>query len=65
MKKLILAVALASTLIGCGRIETGNVGVRTDFNKTVETEELNPGWYGALFTSVDEFTIKEIRYEHN
>lgn len=59
MKKLILAIAAASTLIGCGRIETGNVGVRTDFNKAVETTELQPGWYGALFSSVDEFTIKE------
>lgn len=59
MKKLILAVALASFVVGCGRIETGNVGVRTDFNKTVQTTELAPGWYGSLFTNVDEFTTKE------
>ena len=65
MKKLILAVALASTLIGCGRIETGNIGVRTDFNKSIETTELNPGWYGALLTSVDEFSTKEIEVAMN
>lgn len=46
-------------LSACGRIETGNVGVRTDFNKTIEQEELPPGWYGALFTSVDEYVAKE------
>lgn len=65
MKKLILAVALASSLIGCGRIETGNIGVRTDFNKSIETTELNPGWYGALLTSVDEFSTKEIEVAMN
>jgi hypothetical protein len=31
----------------CGRIETGNVGVRTDFNKQVELIEMNPGFYTA------------------
>jgi regulator of protease activity HflC (stomatin/prohibitin superfamily) len=65
MKKLILAIAVASTLIGCGRIETGNVGVRTDFNKAIESTEVNPGWYGAFLTSVDEFTTKEVELQMN
>ena len=43
----------------CGRIETGNVGVRTDFNKTIETTEIQPGWYGAFLTSVNEYVTKE------
>lgn len=61
MKMTVLALAISVTLSGCwGRIETGNVGVRTDFNKKVEAEEVAPGWYGALFTSVDEQTVKEI-----
>lgn len=57
--KMILLVLIALVAVGCGRIETGHVGVRTDFNKTVERDELQPGWYGAVFTSVDEFVIKE------
>lgn len=63
MKKLLLvtSVALAfSQMTGCGRIETGHVGVRTDFNKTIETTEVPPGWYGALFTNVDTYVAKEI-----
>jgi regulator of protease activity HflC (stomatin/prohibitin superfamily) len=67
MKQLNLVPAVVAALIAvaCGRIETGNVGVRTDFNKTVETEEVAPGWYGALFTSVSEFTVKEIEVAMN
>lgn len=65
MKKLILAIAVASTLIGCGRIETGNIGVRTDFNKAIESTELNPGFYTAFLTSVDEFSAKEIEIQMN
>jgi prohibitin 1 len=68
MKKLItvlLAVGFISNLTGCGRIETGNIGVRTDFNKTIVTDELQPGWYGSLFTSVDTYSIKEIEVAQN
>lgn len=65
MKKLILAVAIASTLVGCGRIGTGEVGVRTNFNKTVETTELQPGWYAAVLTSVDAFVVKETEVAFN
>lgn len=61
MKKLlVIALLAASTLtVGCGRIETGYIGVRTDFNKTVETVEVPVGFYGAVLTSVDEYVIKE------
>ena len=59
MKNVVVAL-LCVFIISCGRIETGHVGVRTDFNKTVDPIELSPGWYGALFTSVEEFSIKEI-----
>lgn len=54
-----VVLVLAACCGACGRIETGHVGVRTDFNKTVETAELQPGWYGAVFTSVDEYVTKE------
>ncbi len=65
MKKLLFLLAIVVMLPACGRIETGHVGVRTDFNKTIEETELNPGWYGALFTSVDEYSIKEIEVAQN
>lgn len=63
--KTILMIGLILFVSACGRIETGHVGVRTDFNKTVEEAELNPGWYGALFTSVTEYSIKEIEITLN
>jgi hypothetical protein len=59
MKKIALVAMIASTIVGCGRIETGEVGVRTDFNKTIEMTELSPGWYGALLTSVSKYDIRE------
>lgn len=58
--KTIFVVVLALALVGCGRIETGSVGVRTNFNKQVELAEMNPGFYTAFLTSVDEYTVKEI-----
>lgn len=59
MIKQVALVALAVSLIGCGRIETGHVGVRTDFNKQVETTELRPGFYTAFMTNVDEYVVKQ------
>lgn len=64
MKKLFI-ITLALLTVACGRIETGHVGVRTDFNKTVEATVLQPGWYGALLTSVDEYVIKETELSLN
>lgn len=47
-------------LTGCmGRIETGSVGVRTEWNKSVGMEEVPVGTYGVLFSSVNEYVIKE------
>ena len=63
--KNLLVLCLIVLVIGCGRIETGHVGVRTDFNKTVESTELSPGWYGAFFTSVEEYSVKEIEIPLN
>lgn len=64
MRNILIAV-IALTLAACGRIETGHVGVRTDFNKTVETTEVGVGWYGAFLTSVDSYSIKETELAMN
>lgn len=43
MKKLLLSTLIATTLIGCSQIETGEVGIKTTFGK-VEAS-LTPGLY--------------------
>lgn len=63
--RLLLILIIVVAISACGRIETGNVGVRTDFNKTIETTELQPGWYGAVLTSVDEYVVKETELQLN
>lgn len=58
--RILLAAALIFTLAACGRIETGEVGVRVDFNKKVELDELPPGFYFSPLSSVDRYSAKEI-----
>ena len=60
MKKLFLiAMIAASTLLtACGTVETGNVGVRKTFGQ-VQQEEVQPGFYQSILSSVDEYTTKE------
>src|SRR3569832_13339 len=63
MKKLFYLMALVATLTltGCyGRIETGNVGLRTDFNGTVNSKVEQEGLYTALMSHVDQYTLKEV-----
>jgi len=58
---LLAVVATCMLLTGCwGRIETGNVGVRTNFNGKVDQELVREGLYFAFLSSVDEYTTKEI-----
>lgn len=62
-KKLLVLAALAVTMVGCGRIHTANVGLRTDFNGTVSSQTLSEGFYTAITSSVDEYSGKEIAIE--
>ncbi|MBY0484590.1 SPFH domain-containing protein [Nitrosomonas sp.] len=44
----------------CGRIETGNVGVRVNgFNKQVQENEVPAGFYIAVVDSVSQYVTKE------
>lgn len=66
MRKIMGAFALilaALTMVGCGTIETGNVGVRTAWDGQVNMTELSPGFYTAFLSSVQEFSAKEITVE--
>jgi hypothetical protein len=41
--KIAVLAGLMATTAACTRIETGEVGVRRSFDKTIETTELMPG----------------------
>lgn len=58
--KTVLSLLVCLAFVGCGRIETGTVGVRTDFDKHVEMTEMQPGFYTAFLTDVKEYTVQEI-----
>jgi len=59
MKKLIIALSVA-TLVGCGSIDTGNMGVRTTFSGKVIKDEMQQGFYTSFTSTVDEYSAKEI-----
>lgn len=63
MKKflpLLLLPVLLLIFSSCGTIETGNVGVRTAWNGKISDKEENPGFYMAIFSSVAEYSAREI-----
>ena len=63
MKKLFVVIAILamSLLTGCERLETGEVGLRQDFNKTINQTELYPGSFNqTLIGSVLVFQTKQI-----
>lgn len=67
MKKLslyALALAAALSLTGCyGTIETGQVGVRTNFNGAVDQKVEGEGFYTTFTSHIDKYTLKEIGVE--
>lgn len=64
-KKLIFVSAIAAiALSACTRIETGEVGVRRSFDKTIETTELLPGTVNqTLFGEVLTFPTKDVQVD--
>lgn len=60
-KSLAVIGALAVLTTGCTRIETGEVGLRVDINKQVNTTELVPGsWNQTLVGDVLTFPVKDV-----
>lgn len=51
---------LAMVMSGCGRIETGNVGIRKNFDGTISETIVGTGWYSSVLSGVEEYTTKEI-----
>ena len=59
--KFAVILAAGSSLAACTRIETGEVGVRRSFDKTIETTELQPGTINqTIFGDVLTFPTKDV-----
>lgn len=59
--KLAAVSALAVASAACTRVETGEVGVRRAFDKTIETTELQPGTVNqTIFGDVLTFPTKDV-----
>jgi regulator of protease activity HflC (stomatin/prohibitin superfamily) len=59
-------LTIAIVLGGCTRIETGEVGLRQNFSKTWEADELLPGSFNqTVIGSVQTFKIQDVAVEAN
>jgi regulator of protease activity HflC (stomatin/prohibitin superfamily) len=62
--KVAVLAGLMATVSACTRIETGEVGVRRTFNKTIETTELQPGSINqTIFGEVLTFPTKDVQVD--
>ncbi len=62
--KFAVLLAAGSSLAACTRIETGEVGVRRSFDKTIETTELQPGSINqTLWGDVLTFPTKDVQVD--
>jgi regulator of protease activity HflC (stomatin/prohibitin superfamily) len=64
MKKIFAMMAIALAFTGCTRIDTGEVGLRKNWNKVIETTELPAGSVNqTLVGEVLTFPVREINAE--
>lgn len=62
--KVAVLIGLMATASACTRIETGEVGVRRSFDKTIETTELQPGSINqTIFGEVLTFPTKDVQVD--
>lgn len=62
--KVAVLVGLMASASACTRIETGEVGVRRSFDKTIETTELLPGTVNqTIFGDVLTFPTKDVQVD--
>jgi len=62
--KVAVLVGLMASASACTRIETGEVGVRRSFDKTIETAELMPGTVNqTIFGDVMTFPTKDVQVD--
>ncbi len=61
MKNIVMAVATVAALSGCHVVDTGKVGIRVNFDKTIEDTERVPGSFNqVIFGSMIDFPVKEL-----
>lgn len=61
MKKIFAAIAIALSMTACHVVPEGKVGLRTNFDKTVEQSERMPGSFNqTIVGSVEDFPVREI-----
>lgn len=65
MKKSIALIALSVLAVGCTRIETGEVGLRVNFNGSVEPTELGIGYHQTVIGDVLKFVSRETNVDLN
>jgi hypothetical protein len=61
--KTLFFVMMIAALSACGRIDTGHTGVRTHWDKTVDTQVVRPGPYIAVTDSVQQYVTNEVTFE--
>jgi regulator of protease activity HflC (stomatin/prohibitin superfamily) len=61
--KLLVLGLFISALAACGRIDTGHTGVRTHWDKTVDSSVVHPGPYLAVTDSVQQYVTNEVTFE--
>ena len=63
MRKFVVPVLIVASILaaGCTRIETGEVGIRVDMSRQVQSGELMPGsWNQTMIGDVLTFPTKDI-----
>lgn len=61
MKKIFAIIAMALSLSACHIVNTGEVGLRVNFDKTIEATERLPGSFNqTIFGTILDFPVKEI-----
>lgn len=61
--KLMVVSFVVLMMAACGRIDTGHTGVRTSWDKQVQTQVVTPGFYVAVTSDVDQYVTSEITFK--
>ena len=61
--KLVFLGLLFSMVAACGRIDTGHTGVRTNWDKTVDSQVVRPGPYMSVTSEVQQYVTNEVTFE--
>lgn len=64
--KIAIAVAISMSMMGCSRVSQGEIGIRTNFDKTVDMTERLPGSLNqTLIGDLTTFKVKDVAADVN